>query len=61
MRIHEELDPMPEHRTQFVFKCKGEDRAKVDMPKMTYPNQHIGKGNITWLKRSCPCARYRQS
>ena len=32
---------MPEHRTQFAFKGKREHIAKVSMPNMAYPNQHI--------------------
>ena len=41
MSIYGELDPMPEHRTQFAFKGKGERIAKVNMPNMAYPKQHI--------------------
>ena len=41
MNISEELDPMPEHRTQFVFKGKREHIAKVNKPNIAYPNQHI--------------------
>ena len=36
-----ELDPMTEHRTEFVFKGKREHIAKVNMPNIAYPNQHI--------------------
>ena len=36
-----ELDPVPEHRTQFAFKGKREHIAKLNMPKIVYPNQHI--------------------
>ena len=32
---------MAEHRTQFAFKCKIEHIAKVNMPNIAYPNQHI--------------------
>ena len=32
---------MVEHRTQFAFKGYREHIAKVNMPNMTYPNQHI--------------------
>ena len=35
------LDPMVEHRTQFAFKGKREHIAKVNMPNIAYPNQHI--------------------
>ena len=42
MRIYaRELNPMIEHRIQFVFKGKTEHIAKVNMPNMAYPNQHI--------------------
>ena len=33
---------MVEHRTQFAFKGKREHIAKVNMPNIAYPNQHIG-------------------
>ena len=36
-----ELDPMVEHRTQFAFKGKTEHIAKVNMPNIAYPSQHI--------------------
>ena len=32
---------MVEHRTQFPFKGKREHIAKVNMPNIAYPNQHI--------------------
>ena len=41
MSVYEELDPMVEHRTQFAFKGKREHMAKVNMPNIAYPNQHI--------------------
>ena len=41
MSIYGELDPMVEHRTQFAFKGKREHIAKVNMPNIAYPNQHI--------------------
>ena len=41
MSVYGELDPMVEHRTQFVFKGNREHIAKVNMPNMAYPNQHI--------------------
>ena len=41
MSIYRELDPMPEHRTQFGFKGKREILAKVSMPNMAYLNWHI--------------------
>ena len=41
MSVYGELDPMVEHRTQFAFKGKREHIAKVNMPNIAYPNQHI--------------------
>ena len=41
MSAYRELDPMVEHRTQFVFKCKREHIVKVNMPSIAYPNQNI--------------------
>ena len=41
MSIYRELDPMVEHRTQFAFKGKREHIAKVNIPNIAYPNQHI--------------------
>ena len=41
MSIYGELDPMPEHRTQFSFKDKREHIAKVNVSNMAYPIQHI--------------------
>ena len=41
MSVYGELDPMVEHRTQFTFKGKREHIAKVKMPNIVYPNQHI--------------------
>ena len=41
MSVYGELDPMIEHRTQFAFKGKREHIAKVNMPNIAYPNQHI--------------------
>ena len=41
MNIYGELDPMPEQRTQFVFKVKREHVAEVHIPNLTYPNQDI--------------------
>ena len=32
---------MVEHRAQFAFKCKREQIAKVNIPMIAYPNQHI--------------------
>ena len=42
MSVYGELDPMVEHRTQFAFKGKREHIAKVNMPNIAYPSQHIG-------------------
>ena len=41
MSVYRELDPMVEHRMQFVFKDKREHIAKVNMPNIAYPSQHI--------------------
>ena len=41
MSVYGELDPMIEHRTQFAFKGKREHIAKVNMPNIAHPNQHI--------------------
>ena len=41
MSVYGELDPMIEHRTQFAFKGKREHIAKVNMPNIAQPNQHI--------------------
>ena len=41
MSIYEELDSMPEHRTQFAFKGKREHIAKVNLPNIVYPDRHI--------------------
>ena len=41
MSIYDELNPEPEHRTQFAFKGKREHIVKVNIPNIGYPNQHI--------------------
>ena len=41
MSVYGELDPMVEHRTQFAFKGKTEHIAKVNMPNIAYPSDHI--------------------
>ena len=41
MSVYGELDPMLEHRTQFAFNGNREHIAKVSMPNIAYPNQHI--------------------
>ena len=41
MSIYGELDPIPEHRTQFAFKGKRKHIAKVNMRNIAYPNQHF--------------------
>ena len=41
MSLYGDLDPMVEHRTQFAFRDKREHVAKVNMPSMAYPGQHI--------------------
>ena len=35
------LDPMVEHRIQSAVKGKREHIAKVNMPNIAYPSQHI--------------------
>lgn len=39
MSIYGESDLIPEKITQFVFK--GSSIAKVDIPDMIFPNEHI--------------------
>ena len=41
MSIYGELDPMVEHRMQFAFKGKREHIAKINIPNIAYPSQHI--------------------
>ena len=41
MSIYGELNPEPEHRTQFAFQGKREHIVKVNIPNIGYPNQHI--------------------
>ena len=41
MSVYGELDSMIEHRTQFAFKGKREHIAKVNIPNIPYPSQHI--------------------
>ena len=41
MSVCRELDPMVEHVTQFALKGKRKHIAKVNMPNIAYPNQHI--------------------
>ena len=41
MSIYRELDPLVEHRIQFAFKGKMEHIAKVNIPSIAYPGQHI--------------------
>ena len=41
MSVFGELDSMVEHRTQFACKDKREHIAKVNMPNIAFPNQHI--------------------
>ena len=41
MSVYREVDPIVENRTQFAFKGKREHIAKVNMPNIAYPNQHI--------------------
>ena len=41
MSIYGELNPEPEHRTQFAFEGKREHIVKVNIPNFGYPNQYI--------------------
>ena len=41
MSVYGEVDLMVEYRAQFAFKGKTEHIAKVNMPNVAYPNQHI--------------------
>ena len=41
MSVYGELDPMVELRTQFAFKSKREHIAKVSIPNIACPSQHI--------------------
>ena len=41
MSVYGELDLMVEHRTQFSFKGKTEQIAKVNIPNIAYSSQHI--------------------
>ena len=41
MSVYGELGPMVEHRTQFAFKGKREHIAKITIPNIAYPSQHI--------------------
>ena len=41
MSIYGELNPEPEHRTQFAFKDKREHIIKVNISNIGYPNQYI--------------------
>ena len=41
MSVSGELDPMVEHSTQFAFKGKREHIAKINMPNIVYPRQHV--------------------
>ena len=55
MSIYGELNPEPEHITQFAFKGKYEHIVKVNKPNTGYPDQHIDVSKIT---RSIHCTRY---
>ena len=39
--MYGELNPEPEHRTQFAFKGNRKHIVKVNIPNIGYPNQHI--------------------
>lgn len=40
MTVYAELDPMSENRTLFPFKGEREHITKVNIPNLSYPNQH---------------------
>ena len=40
MSIYQELNPVPEHRTQFTFKCQREHIANVNKYNMVYSKKH---------------------
>ena len=53
MSIYGELDPILEHRTtHFVFKGNRENKAKVNIPNVAYPNQHAD------IEKPCCCSSY---
>lgn len=41
MNIYGELDSRPEHRSHFDFIGKRENKAKVNISNLDYPNEHI--------------------
>ena len=41
MNVYRKWDCMLQHRTQLAFKGKGEHKAEVNIPNMTYTNQHL--------------------
>ena len=41
MSVYGELGPMVEHGRRFAFKDKREHIAKVHIPNIAYPSQHI--------------------
>ena len=41
MSVYGELGPVVEHRAQFAFTGKREHIAKVNIPNIAYPSQHI--------------------
>ena len=50
MSIYGELDPMPEHKTQFVFNDKREHKTKENISNLEIENQHIDIEIIQALK-----------
>ena len=43
MSIYEELDPVPEHKTQFALKGEREDIANVNIQNMAYQKKHTDR------------------
>ena len=52
MIIYGELDPLPKHKAQLVFKDKREDIDKLNIPNIEYSNQHIDV-EIPYGSRDC--------
>ena len=41
MSVYGKLDPMIKDRTQFAFKGKREHFAKINIPNIAHPSEHI--------------------
>ena len=52
---------MPTHRTQFPSKGKRDDIAKVSIPNIAYPNQHIDIEITHSLRDHVIVPRYRKN